>query len=429
MAYPFKWITVFLFALTFCFTNTFAQSDSGLVTALNKQLIPLRTLAPDTGFADLRRLKIILKDKAVIGIGEATHGTREFFLFKHRMLEFLVKEIGVKTFVIEADFAGTQLMNDYVVDGKGDVNIGLRGMGFGVWMTQEFVDMANWVKANNATLSPENKVRFWGCDMQWGTSAMQVLKDHLAKTGQFTPEMNTGFEAMKKYTPALTNQERKAIRAAVSSLTNTRFADVDADQAAIYERDVRELQQFVEYMDARSAFFPTKQSDVRDKYMAENCEWIYKHTGQHKMMIWAHNGHINKNSGSDGFQRMGMFLADSLKDKYYAMGFDLYSGSMRSYDMKLRKNVAVGLPPAREGSSGAIFSQCSSPNFILDVKSASADPVINAFLTGKVQSSFYGAEYIIGQPPHYVTHKLADTYDAIIFIRETTASTDIKTIK
>ncbi len=83
--------------------SSFAQAD--LTIALNQQLILLKTLEPGDGFGDLEKLKVILKDKPIIGIGEATHGTHEFFLFKHRMLQFLVKEMGVKTFVIEDDFA------------------------------------------------------------------------------------------------------------------------------------------------------------------------------------------------------------------------------------------------------------------------------------------------------------------------------------
>jgi len=426
MTYSFKWLTICFFALNFNLTNTFAQVNNKFVTAINEQLIPIQTLSPDGDFTDLEKLKNILKDKTVIGIGEATHGTHEFFVFKHRMLEFLIREMGVKTFVIEADFAGTQLMNDYVIDGKGDVNKGLLGMGFGVWMTQEFVDMANWLKAYNAAQSPENKIRFFGCDMQWGSSAMQFLKSYLVETNQFTPEMNLGFNLMKKYTAALTNEEKKAIRTTVSDLTSIRFTGLDSARAALYGHDIRELQQFIDYMDARSTFFPARQDDVRDKYMAENCEWIYKYTGQKKMMIWAHNAHINKAAGSDANQRMGMYLAKDLVDKYYAMGFDFYSGSMKSFDTKIRKNVAVELPPAKAGSSGAVFSLCNTANFILDFKSASGNPVINSFLNGKIPSSFYGAEFTPGQAPHYVTHKLANTFDAVIFFRETNAAVEIK---
>ncbi|CAN5271212.1 erythromycin esterase family protein [soil metagenome] len=418
---PYNWLLL-CFTFTFIGQHTLAQTKNELVTAINQQLIPLKTLTPGDDFADLEKLKVILKDKPVIGLGEATHGTHEFFLFKHRMLAFLVEEMGFKNFLIEADFAGTQAMNDYVINGKGDVNKGLQGMGFGVWMTGEMVDMANWIKAYNSMQSPQNKVRFWGIDMQWGSSAMLPLKEYLIQSNRFTPEMEAGFTAMKKYTPSLTGEDKVAIRKAVSGLNGI---DLTGTDTALYAHYVRELQQFVDYVDAGSTFFPARRSDVRDKYMAENCEWIYHYTGQSKMMIWAHNGHINKSSGSDSFKRMGIWLAADLKEKYYAMGFDFATGNMRSWDVKLRKTVAVPLPQIIPAASGALFAQCNTPNFILDFKSASADPVIKSFLNSKVPSFFFGAEYTAGTTPHYVTHKLADTYDAIIFIRDTHAAMNI----
>lgn len=420
MSKIFKWgIVAFLSIITL---NSFAQSQPDLITGINQQLIPLKTLEPDADLSDLQSLKVILKDKQVIGLGEATHGTHEFFLFKHRMLEFLVKEMGVKAFVIEGDFTGSQLMNDYVVNGKGDINKGLMGVGFGVWMTREVVDMCNWLKAYNATQSPENKVRFFGCDMQWASSAMGMLKDYLSPTNQFTPEMQTAYDATKLYAPSLNKKDKAAIRSAAAALAATKFLTGDT---ALYRHYVREVQQFVEYMDAQSTFFPAKQSDVRDKCMAENVEWIHNYLNHGKIMVWAHNGHINKTAGSDGFKRMGMYLANSLKDNYYAMGFDFNSGSMRSFDNKLGKNTAVDMPAARPGSSGDLFAKCSTPNFILDFKSAGTNPIINAFLNTDIASVFYGAQYH-GEAPHYVTHKLAETFDAVIFIRNTSAALDEK---
>jgi erythromycin esterase len=401
-----------------------AQAD--LIEAMNQQLISLKTLSPDADFSDLEKLKVILKDKPIIGIGEATHGTHEFFLFKHRMLQFLVKEMGVKTFVIEDDFASAQIMNDYLVNGKGDFNGGMQGLTFGIWFTQEFADMVKWLKTYNDAQTPGNKVRFFGCDMQFGVPAMQLLKNELTKTNRFGPEMAEGMEALKKYAPALTGAEKTAIKNIVNSLAAIKFTEGDT---ALYYHAVREEQQVMAYNNAQSKLFPAKQSDVRDKYMAENVEWIYNYTNHNKMMIWAHNGHINKTAGSDGYVRMGSWLDKIFKDKYYAMGFDFNGGNMRSYDMKQRKNVAVELPRAKAGSSGDVFAQCNATNFILDFKTASANPLINTFLNTNVPSAFYGVEYTIGTTPHYVTHKLAQTYDAVIFIKDTNAAMGVKSEK
>ena len=394
-----------------------AQNNSALTDALNQQLIPLRTVEPDTNFSDLEKLKIILKDKKIIGIGETTHGTHEFFTFKHRMLEFLVKEMGVKTFVIEADFAGTQQMNDFVLDGKGSVEQGIEGTNLNVWNTKEVADMANWLKAYNETQSLNNKVSFWGCDVQGSYFATRNVKEYLSASHQLNPVLEQGFKALQKYWRSFSKDDKAAIKAAINELYAVDFTHAGADQAAIYKRDVRQIQQFADYVDGYSKLFPARQDDVRDKYMTENCEWIYNHTGGKKMMIWAHNGHISKSSGNQKYNRMGMQLSKLWGDAYYAMGFDFYDGAMRSLDMKQRKYLGAEIIPAVANSTGDVFSKCRVPNFVLDLKSAATNPLIRDFISTDKQSGFYSAGYT---GPFYIKHRLADAYDAVIFIRHTT---------
>jgi erythromycin esterase len=69
---------------------------------IKENLIPLKTCEPGKGFEDLQPLKSIVGDARVVALGEATHGTREFFKMKHRMFEFLVEKMGFNLFVIEA---------------------------------------------------------------------------------------------------------------------------------------------------------------------------------------------------------------------------------------------------------------------------------------------------------------------------------------
>ena len=67
---------------------------------------------------DLLPLKPIFQDKEVIAMGEATHGTKEFFELKSKMFRYLVEEHNVKVFGIEASYAGCLYVNDYVQEGK-----------------------------------------------------------------------------------------------------------------------------------------------------------------------------------------------------------------------------------------------------------------------------------------------------------------------
>ena len=90
-----------------------------LTERLKKNIIPIKTTKAENGFEDLMPLKDILADKKIIGMGEATHGSAEFFEMKHRMFEFLVEEMGYRIFVIEDQFGDGQVVNDYILNAKG----------------------------------------------------------------------------------------------------------------------------------------------------------------------------------------------------------------------------------------------------------------------------------------------------------------------
>lgn len=83
-------------------TGVKVDAEGDLTTRLKENLIPIKTTQAGNGFEDLMPLKEILKDKKIIGMGEATHGTKEFFEMKHRMFEFLVEELAA-TFTYNKD--------------------------------------------------------------------------------------------------------------------------------------------------------------------------------------------------------------------------------------------------------------------------------------------------------------------------------------
>src|SRR5690349_19334939 len=86
--------------------------ESAVIARLKESAIPVRTVEAENGFEDLQPLKLVFKDVRFVGLGEDTHGTREFFQFKHRMLEFLVKEMGFRVFAIEASYSACENIND-----------------------------------------------------------------------------------------------------------------------------------------------------------------------------------------------------------------------------------------------------------------------------------------------------------------------------
>jgi erythromycin esterase len=103
------------------------MDQAAVITWLRENAIPLRHLQAGHGFDDLQPLKVILKDARIVGLGEATHGTREFFQLKHRMLEFLVTEMKFNAFALESSYSGCQAINDYVLTGTGELEKVLPG--------------------------------------------------------------------------------------------------------------------------------------------------------------------------------------------------------------------------------------------------------------------------------------------------------------
>ena len=152
------------------------QSPSEWVKA---RAIPLKTVVAGNGFDDLRPLARVIGNARIVSLGEATHGSREFFQLKHRMLEFLATEMGFTIFSIEANMPESYRLNDYVLNGTGDPASLLKGIYFWTWDTEEVLAMIRWMREFNA--SRRGRVQFTGFDMQTPAVAAGIVGDFVAK--------------------------------------------------------------------------------------------------------------------------------------------------------------------------------------------------------------------------------------------------------
>src|SRR5205085_3617532 len=127
---------------------------------LKKHALPFDTEQAGTGFDDLRGLSAIVGNARIVSLGEATHGTHEFFAMKHRVLEYLVENLGFTVFAIEAALPECDAINDYVVDGAGDASTALAGQHFWTWNTDEVLDMIQWMRNYNLSRGSKPPVHF-----------------------------------------------------------------------------------------------------------------------------------------------------------------------------------------------------------------------------------------------------------------------------
>lgn len=143
-------------------------------TWIRTHAIPLQTVEAGHGFDDLQPLAKVVGDARIVALGEATHGTREFFQLKHRLIEFLASQKGFTIFSIEANMPEAYRVNDFVLNGNGDPKQLLKGMYFWTWDTEEVLKMILWMREFNR--SGKGRIEFTGFDMQTPNVSMDLVR-------------------------------------------------------------------------------------------------------------------------------------------------------------------------------------------------------------------------------------------------------------
>jgi erythromycin esterase-like protein len=158
-------------------TSETSPEEQAAVRWIRQNAIPLKTVEAGNGFADMEPLDKVVGDARVVALGEATHGTREFFQLKHRMIEYLATRKGFTIFSIEASMPEAYRLNKYVLAGEGDPKQLVKGMGFWTWDTEEVLDMVLWMREFNR--SGKGRIEFTGFDMQAPKVPMETVRDFL----------------------------------------------------------------------------------------------------------------------------------------------------------------------------------------------------------------------------------------------------------
>jgi erythromycin esterase len=139
-------------------------TSSPVLSWIKQQALPLKTTDPQAPLDDVLPLQRIVGSASIVGLGEATHGSHEFFTLKHRLLEFLVEKMGFTMFAMEGSWSAGEQINTYVLTGQGEAANVLGQFHFWTWNTQEVLALVKWVRAYDADPSHVHKVRFAGFD-------------------------------------------------------------------------------------------------------------------------------------------------------------------------------------------------------------------------------------------------------------------------
>ena len=395
--------------------SIFAQTS--LIDCLNKNLIEIESKQPNDNFAKFNEFSKVLANNKILALGEVTHGIKEFIDFRGTLIKHLVTKLDYKIIVLEADFLGTQVLNDYILYGKGNKYHALLSMGIGIWAKQEFLNTVDWLKAYNLTKSFPNKIKFYGCDIGRGVAVARIAGGGIKLKKDLSDDAKEGLKLMQHLSLHVNKAEKIVIQKLATELNEEMKQLPDS---SIFRQSILTVLQSINWFQAGDWY---KMEKIRDKYMAENVAWIYEHELNKNMILMAHNTHIAKNPVYDDIKRAGYYLKEKYKDEYYSLGFSFFTGEFLASNEKTNKLEVFTMPEIKnEEFSEYIFSQCNTPNFILDFKTTQNDVNINLFLTKKTYSKNIGASYLKSNKdikPGYMP--LADKFDGIAFFKRTSA--------
>jgi len=410
-----------------------AQNNEAL-NYINQNAIALDTTNADTGYHDLLALKSVLSNRLLVGMGEATHGTHEFQATKFRMFKFLVQEMGYKLFGIEANFTECRSVNDYVLYGKGDARTAIGGTYFWTWKTKEMLQMVEWMHSYNINKPDSAKIKFYGFDMEFDRAALKSVTQKLKRfdsvyyfanfnamvTLKICDTSKTRYAKFSKEKADSTKQLLADIKVYLDKQNANLLKVFSADEIAYLKHDVRLLEQCLDFdLEINKTGYVTMNAEfLRDKFMAENVEWVLKYEGpKSKMMIWAHNGHIEKSD-----MMMGSYLKRAYKDDYYAIGFDFNKGTFRATDMTDHRGVVqFTVGDAEKGSTSFLFSQLNIPAFFIDIENAvkTGSPAKSFFIKSIKHRSISAGYSSKWESTQYLSNPLYDCFDGLIFINDT----------
>jgi len=425
-----------------------------VVSWFNEKAVPLKTSEPESGFEDLQFLKPILKDVKVVGVGEATHGTQDFFKMKHRFLEFLVTEMDFRVFAIEASYAACLDINNYVLNGVGTKEEVLAGQGFWTWDTQEVLDMIEWIKDYNTTVNNEGKVSFWGVDMQSLKHPFERMKPFLSKVDNYLiPRMDKMIEEFTEVGKSFYKNDlsREKLISSVDSLTSVKEAYfkliksnkneyIEKTSVAAYDSIVDLKRVFNQaWHSTTSRINKGDQTEIpleiRDKYMGENTiDLLNNKEKNKKMVLWAHNGHLSADPESyvnGGLKPMGAYIREAIGAAYYSIAFLFSEGSFQAVDMNPgeRKLRSFTVEPAKKPSAEWMLAQSNYDISFTNLRQPKTSEVDN-YLKNEFSFMSIGAGYSDAmQRTGYVHKNFTKQHDAVIFWRKTKRAVPTEAIK
>jgi erythromycin esterase-like protein len=389
-------------------------------------------------------------DSRLVLLGEASHGTHEFYRERGRITKRLILEKGFTGIAVEADWPDAYRVNCYVQGENKDADAvealsGFRRFPAWMWRNADVLDFVGWLRSHNDSLNPAQRVGFYGLDLYSLHASIEAVISYLDKVDpkaarcaryrygcfeHFGEDPQTygycaGF--------GLTHTCESEVIAQLVDLQRHAFEYARMDGRAATERLFNAQQNAQLVRDAehyyRTMFRGRVSSwNLRDQHMAETLDSLGEHLNrrQHpaKLVVWAHNSHLGDaratQMGRTGEWNVGQLVRQKYGKDCRLIGFSTYTGTVTaasSWDSPAERKV---VRPARPDSYEGLFHGVGVPAFALILE---PDTHVTAGLRAQMLERAIGVVYLPESElaSHYFGAQLSDQFDAVIHFDQTRA--------
>jgi erythromycin esterase-like protein len=422
------------------------SADSPLIKVLRETAHPL------AGFArDYDPLIARIGEARFALLGEASHGTHEFYFERAEITKRLIAEKHFAAVAVEADWPDAYRLNRYVRGASDDVDAvealaDFRRFPTWMWRNKVVVEFIEWLRAYNDALPPgAEKVGFYGLDLYSLHASMKAVLRYLEKVdpeaAKRARERYSCFDHVGEDTQAYglmtrLNLSKSCEEEVVSQLVEllrragdyTRSGGQLAEDELFYAAQNARLVKNAEAY-YRSVFLEEVSSwNLRDLHMAETLDALVTHLGRKgswaKLAVWEHNSHLGDARATDMGQRGELNVGQLTRERYgneaVLIGFTTHHGTVTAASDWDRPAERKRARPALAGSYEALFHAARPDRFLL---------VLNEGGTMAEQLRSPRLERAIGviyrpeteRQSHYFRARLADQFDAVLHFDETCA--------
>ncbi len=407
---------------------------------------------PLTGAAtDYDALLDLIGDSRFVLLGEASHGTHEFYKERAQITKRLITEKGFTAVAVEADWPDAYRVNQYV-RGEGndaeavDALSGFKRFPAWMWRNADVLDFIGWLRAHNDDLADgAEKAGFFGLDLYSLHASIEAVLNYLDKVDPIAASSAryrySCFEHFAEDPQAygyaagfgLTEScEREVVSQLVELQRRAaeyarRDGRVAADDFFYAEQNARLVKNAEEYY--RTMFRGRVSSwNLRDRHMAETLHALLVHFEQQrragKVVLWAHNSHLGDARATDMGQAGEFNVGQLVRQRYgrdaVLIGFSTYGGTVTAASSWGGPAERKRVRPALADSYESLFHDVGVGRFMINLRDSSS---ASAGLRQPMLERAIGVIYLpeTERVSHYFHARLSDQFDAVLHFDETRA--------